>query len=262
MTVFLVSFSSIVLNILESIYVLVFNRPVFVHVYIVKKKLSKRQKEFLENNVIFYKNLDNKYKSYYEHRVAKFIRNYQFIERDGFNLTFEAKVLIASSYVKLTFGMRKYLTATFSKIIIYPTSYYSLITKQYHKGEFNPALKIIIFSWEDFLLGEMVLNDNLNLGIHEFTHALTFHGKQSKDVSARIFYRTYIELLNFMKNTNNSKKVFQSGYFRDYAKTNALEFVSVIMEHFFETPEDLKQKFPELYYKIEYMLNYRNILTR
>ncbi len=55
LTFFLVSFSSILLNVLESIYVFVFNKPVFVHVYIMKKKLSRRQKEFLENNITFYK---------------------------------------------------------------------------------------------------------------------------------------------------------------------------------------------------------------
>ncbi|TCI91489.1 zinc-dependent peptidase [Tenacibaculum sp. M341] len=115
---------------------------------------------------------------FFEHRVAKFIRTYDFIPRNNIEITPEMKVLIASSYVKLTFGMRWYLTKTFNKIIIYPEAYYSLITQQYHKGEFNPALKAIIFSWEDFLIGDIIQNDNINLGIHEFTHAMTFHGSK------------------------------------------------------------------------------------
>ena len=248
-------------NIIESIYVYVFNRPIFVHMYFIKKKLPRYKKEFLEH-VAFYRKLDPKYQSYFEHRLAKFIRSYEFIERDGFKLTPEAKVLIAASYVKLTFGMRRYSSSTFNKIIIYPSTYYSVITKQYHKGEFNPALKLIIFSWEDFLKGEIITNDNLNLGIHEFTHALTFHGKKSKDKSAKIFYRVFLEIIKFMKNPANSTAILQSNYFRDYANTNALEFLSVIMEHFFETPEDLKKNFPVLYYKIEKMLNYKAILNQ
>ena len=262
LTFYLVSFLTFLLNAVERIFVFLFNKPILIHTYLVKKKLPKHKKEFLESSVLFYQKLNEKQKVYFEHRLVKFLRNYDFIERDGFKMTPEAKVLMASSYIKLTFGMRKYLTSTFNKIIVYPTSYYSLITKQYHKGEFNPGLKLIIFSWEDFLLGEVVLNDNLNLGIHEFTHALTFHGKQSKDVSARIFYRAYLEIIKFMRNPDNSTEVIESGYFRDYANTNALEFVSVIMEHFFETPEDLKQKFPKLYFKIERMLNYKKIIKR
>lgn len=140
--------------------------------------------------------------------------------------------------------MRRYLTTTFDKIIIYPTSFYSIITKQYHKGEFNPRFKSIVFSWEDFLLGDIILNDNLNLGIHEFSHALTFHGRKSKDVSARIYYRLFEEIISFMMDTTNAERIKQSGYFREYALTNKLEFVAVIMEHFFETPEDLQQQFP------------------
>jgi Mlc titration factor MtfA (ptsG expression regulator) len=252
---------TVVTNIVESVYVFVFNKPIFVHLYFVKKKLPKQKREFLKD-LSFYQRLTPKYKDYFEHRLASFIRKYDFIERSGFSLTPEAKVLIAASYVKLTFGMRRYSTSIFDKIIIYPTAYYSTITKQYHKGEFNPALKVIILSWEDFLLGEVITNDNLNLGIHEFTHALTFHGKSSNDKSARIFSRVFQEIMKFMKNPENSEAILKSNYFRDYANTNALEFLSVVMEHFFETPDDLRRNFPKLYDKIERMLNYKSILNQ
>lgn len=261
LVVYSVSGLTFVVNTLESLYVYVFNKPIFVHLYFIKKKLPKYKKDFLQD-VSFYRKLTPKYQRYFEHRLVQFIRNYDFIERDGFKLTPEAKVLIASSYVKLTFGMRKFTSSTFNKIIVYPSSYYSAITQQYHKGEFNPGLKLVVFSWEDFLLGEIITNDNINLGIHEFTHALTFHGKKSKDKSAKIFYRVFLEIIKFMKNPVNSSAIIESNYFRDYANTNALEFLSVIMEHFFETPVELKQKFPELYFKIERMLNYKAILNQ
>jgi hypothetical protein len=48
------------------------------------------------------------------------------------------------------FGMRKYLITLFDKIIIYPSSYYSTVNEAHHKGEFNPRMKVIAFSWEDF----------------------------------------------------------------------------------------------------------------
>jgi len=256
---FVVSFFGVGINFVESIYVYIFNKPIFVHLYLVKKKLPRKKKEFLVKNISFYQKLSNKHKVYFEHRLVKFIRNYEFIERDNFVLTPEIKVLIASSYVKLTFGMRSYLTTTFDKIVIYPNSFYSLITKKYHKGEFNPRFKMIVFSWEDFLLGDVVLNDNLNLGIHEFTHALTFLGQKSKDVSAKIFFKIFKEITAFMNDKNNNSAIKKSNYFRDYALTNKLEYVAVIMEHFFETPQDLERKFPKLYTKIELMLNYKSI---
>jgi len=156
--------------------------------------------------------------------------------------------------------MRRYLSKTFDKILIYPKAYYSNLTEEYHKGEYNPALNAIVFSWEDFFLGDVVTNDNINLGIHEFTHALTFHGSNSKDASARIFYRFYNRLSNFLEDQDYLFKIKESDYFREYGFTNNLEFVSVVMEHFFESPKALKQKFPDLYYTIETMLNYKEIV--
>lgn len=259
---YLVGFFTLIINFFELVYVFVFNKPVFVHAYIIKKRLPKKKKDFLVTSVTFYQNLDDKYQSFFEHRVAKFIRTYDFIPRNNIEITPEMKVLIASSYVKLTFGMRRYLTKIFNKIIIYPEAYYSLITQQYHKGEFNPALKAIIFSWEDFLMGDIIQNDNINLGIHEFTHAMTFHGSKLKDVSARIFYKKYKDILNYLSQKQNKEKVVTSNYFREYANTNNLEFIAVVLECFFETPLELKENFPELYKKVITMLNYRDIIKQ
>ena len=70
----------------------------------------------------------------------------------------------------LTFGMRHYLINLFKAIIIYPNAYFSNTNQEFHKGEFNPIMKAIAFSWEDFILGHQTANDNINLGLHEFAH--------------------------------------------------------------------------------------------
>lgn len=92
------------------------------------------------------------------------MRYYHFLGREGVEITPEAMVLITSSYIRLTFGMRKYKTIVFDKVLVYSNAFYSVIRKQYHKGEYNPAFKIIIFSWEYFLLGDIITNDNINFG--------------------------------------------------------------------------------------------------
>ncbi|WP_374707785.1 zinc-dependent peptidase [Flavobacterium sp. J372] len=48
-----------------------------------------------------------------------------------------------------------------------------------------------------------------------------------------------------------------SGYLRDYAYTNQFEFLAVVLEHFFETPTEFKQRFPELYGMVKRMINFR-----
>jgi Mlc titration factor MtfA (ptsG expression regulator) len=244
--------------IIEPLYVLVFNKPLYIHGYLKLKKLSTAQKNILSREFTFYIKLPQKYKVYFEHRVASFLANYQIVGKDSFELADRSKVLIASTYVMLTFGMRRYLITVFNKIVVYPESYLSQITGEYHKGEFNPGLKIIVFSWTDFEEGFRFENDNLNLGLHEFSHALYFHGLKGKDQSSAIFSDEYTKLQKYLVEPDILERLIESNYFRIYAYTNQVEFFAVVLEHFFETPAIFNREFPELYAIIKKMINHKN----
>jgi len=157
----------------------------------------------------------------------------------------------------LTFGFRKYLMKNLNKILIYPSTYYSNISKRYHKGEFNPKLKMIVLSWKNFLKGYEISNDNLNLGMHEMAHAIHINSLKSKDVSALVFKKAFLELTNYLQNNEDIRKlIIDTKYFRAYAFTNQYEFLSVLIETFFETPSDFRYKFPEIYKYLKQMLNF------
>lgn len=260
-SLFVISAISLLASGLDLLYVYFTDKPLFIHFYAIKKKVSRRQQVFLRENISFYRKLNDSHKQYFEHRLAKFMRANEFISRDGFEITPEIKVLIASSYIKLTFGMRTYLPTTFNKIILYPDEFFSTITKKNHKGEFNPYLKLIAFSWKDFLIGDIIKNDNLNLGIHEFTHALTFQGKKSENISSKLFFKKFVQVTNFLSDEKLLRRIKEEEYFRAYAFTNKLEFLSVVLEHFFETPRELKKEYPKLYEDVVEMLNYRSIAS-
>lgn len=98
-TLYFTGFLTAFFNVLESFYAYIFNKPIFVHLYVVEKRLPTNKKQFLVENVRFYQRLDENHKRYFEHRLVKFLREYDFVERDGFQLTPEVKVLIAASYV-------------------------------------------------------------------------------------------------------------------------------------------------------------------
>ena len=85
----------------------------------------------------FYNRLCPERKVYFEHRFKEFIGNYQFVGKE-IVITEQMQMLIAGTYVMLTFGMRNYLIRLFYKIIISQSSYCSTVNKEYHKGEFNP----------------------------------------------------------------------------------------------------------------------------
>jgi Mlc titration factor MtfA (ptsG expression regulator) len=190
--------------------------------------------------------------------VATFINRYEFIGREDFLITDEVKVLISATSIMLTFGMRKYLFNVIDTIVVYPSSYYSTSNEAYHKGEFNPRMKALVFSWEDFLHGYEINNDNLNLGLHEFSHVMHFHGLKSEDASAVIFNRVYNQIQKEINHPPNRERLINSDYFRIYAYTNSFEFLSVIVEHYFETPQQFQKEFPELYLNVSKMLNHQH----
>ena len=171
-----------------------FKRPFYTHFYISIKKLDPKYKSILAQKFLFYKNLDSKYERYFEHRVASFIKDKEFIGREGITVTDEMKTLISATAVMLTFGFRDFYIGLIDKIFIYPNSFYSTSNDEYHKGEFNPRLQTLVLSWSDFLKGFEIGDDNINLGIHEFAHAVHLNSLKERDVSSIIFSDSFKEL--------------------------------------------------------------------
>ncbi len=243
-------------KLLEMGYVLKNKKPYFVHFYTFMRKLNPQQNDILKNQFSFFNKLSEKDKTFFEHRVASFINDKDFIGR-GIQITEEMKILVASTAVMLTFGFRDFYIGLIQKIVVYPEKFYSKTNNNYHKGEFNPKLKALVISWADFKTGYEKPKDNINLGIHEFVHAIHLNSLNERDISSTIFTDTFEELTELLsKNQSLREELTQSHYLRNYAFTNQFEFLAVTIETFIETPQDFKLQFPEVYFKIRQMLNF------
>lgn len=240
---------------LETIYVRLYKKPYFVHFYWETKKLSPSQKQFLSTNT-FYNKLVPKRQRYFEHRICCFIEEIDFIGREGQIIDDGVKMQFSILYIKLTFGMRHYMLDYLNKIIIYPTTFYSVMNRTNNNGEFTPAFKSLVISWEHFLSGISV-SDGVNLGIHEITHAIHFNATQKSDISSEIFHDTFMELEAYLINIDIQKKIVESKLLREYAYRDQFEFIAVLIEVFIESPTELKIQFPKLYGLVKQMLNYR-----
>ena len=115
----LVFIGIIFFRILEPAYMLVFNKPIYIYWYPLPKKLQPNQKQILATEFPFFKKLSKKKQNYFEHRVKTVVNHYQFVGNDGVEVTNEMKIIIAGTYVMLTFGMRHYLVSLFTKISNY-----------------------------------------------------------------------------------------------------------------------------------------------
>ncbi|MCK7590247.1 zinc-dependent peptidase [Subsaxibacter sp. CAU 1640] len=245
------------LKMFEMGYVLRNKKPFYVYTPFFLKKLSPVQKRIMVNQFKFYQKLKPKHQRYFEHRVASFISDKRFFGREELVVTDEMKVLISATAVMLTFGFRDFYIGLIDKIFIYPDEFYSLTNENYHKGEFNPKLETLVLSWKDFKKGFENDTDKINLGIHEFAHAIHLNSIKERDVSSTIFSDSFKELTELLANEESLRKsLIESRYFRDYAYTNQYEFVAVIIETFIESPSEFRAQFPEIYNKTKQMLNF------
>ncbi|WP_339609398.1 zinc-dependent peptidase [uncultured Planktosalinus sp.] len=242
-------------RVFEHHYTLYFDKPLLRH-YFVYRKLNTTQKSVLRSEFSFYNKLSKKHKRQFEHRVATFIKTKHFIGRDGFHVDDIQKVLISAVGCMLSFGRKNYNYGLIESVLVYPGEFYSKANDAYHKGEFNPKHKVLALSWEDFEKGYEITNDNLNLGIHEFMHAMQLEAMTGKDPDSARFMKHFKNILKRLTNQELKDKLDNTRFFRAYAFTNQYEFMAVLAEYFFESPTDLKQHFPELYKFKKKMLNF------
>ena len=243
-------------HMVEILYVIKYNKPLYDNFTFHLKHLSPDRLKILKDQYWFYNKLDDKHKGYFEHRVATFMIDKNFIGRSDLIVTDEMKVLISATACMLTFGFRDFNIGSIDHIFIYPDKFYSTINNEYHKGEFNPKLGALVLSWKDFKEGINDNTDHNNLGIHEFTHAIHLNCLKKRDVSSIIFRSSFNDIKKLITQKDHHDKLIDSHFLRKYAFTNQFEFLAVTIESFIETPKEFKAKFPKIYGKIKQMLNF------
>ncbi|OYQ37216.1 hypothetical protein CHU92_08750 [Flavobacterium cyanobacteriorum] len=255
----LYTFFFISVKIIESAWMMAFNKPLYVHFYLFPKELQPQEQAVLQREFSFYRNLPDKRKRYFRHRVHCFIKKYKFFGRKGLEVTEDMKLVIAGTWVMLTFGMRRFLPNIFKAIILYPDIFESA-NGNLHKGEFNYGARAVVFSWKHFVEGMAFTSDNLNLGLHEFAHALHIDSvKQRGGASAIIYSDMFDKIMAYVSNPDNAAGLREANYLREYAYTNQYEFIAVALEYFFETPKEFRQKLPALYDMVAQMINFEPV---
>jgi len=117
----------------------------------------------------------------------------------------------------------------------------------------------VVLAWDDVRHGIRNTDDGQDVVLHEFAHQLDqesgagngapiLHGRTSYASWARVLGQEYQEL------KKRSKK-FKKTLMDKYGATNPAEFFAVATETFFEKPEKMKEKHPELYEELKKYYN-------
>jgi Mlc titration factor MtfA (ptsG expression regulator) len=217
------------------------------------KPLSVSINSILSTKFTYYKQLNSFEKERFIFRVKRFIVNKDFESRGELIVTDEMKILIAATAIQLTFGFPPIILKFFTKIIIYPTKYYSPMTKTKNIGEVNQR-GIIVLSWDYFMKGLERPHDGLNVGLHEMSHALKLENAINNGeygfLSSLFLGKLHKEAIKEMRRIRQGQNTF----IRKYAATNQEEFFAVCIEYFFEKPKEFKYEIPILYQVLTQLL--------
>jgi len=208
---------------------------------------------FYLNYFAYYKTLEDQWRQVFRSRCIEFIADKSIIGAEGFEPNNKVKAIVAACAVQLTLGLTTWDLNYFETIILHPDDFENKPSGLKFRGETNLA-GFIRLSWRGFIAGYKVTDDNINLGLHEFTHALRFNAikHHEQDYFVEHYFNKWqaaaAEAYYDIKNNRTT-------IFRKYGGTNMNEFMSVCIEHYFESPEEIKTKYPYLYYCTAILLN-------
>jgi len=208
----------------------------------------------LQEHIAYYAKLDDNGKAKFEKLVNEFL-GYVRIEGVGTEVTELDKLLIASSAVIPIFGFGdswKYKNLT--NIILYPDTFDNDF--QFEGGENRNIMGMV---GSGYMNGQMLLSraaltkgfsasaGKENTAIHEFVHLLDKSDGATDGIPELLMQHQYT--MPWLKLMHQEMHKIEAGKsdINPYALTNEAEFLAVASEYFFEKPEQLQHKHPELY---------------
>jgi len=185
-------------------------------------------------------------------RVAHFKsgKKFHFI---GLENNDDTAILVSASAIQVTFGLKNYLLSHFKDIYVLADAYHMDEDEELYIGHVAPDG--IYLSWKHFLYGYSHKNDNINVAVHEMSHALlynNFFAQYGIDSHFRLNYEKFSSTTGpILADAITNRR----SYLRSYAFTNLHEFWAVSVEAFFENPQGLKDNMTDLYEALCRVLN-------
>jgi Mlc titration factor MtfA (ptsG expression regulator) len=233
--------------------------------YSLKKNSSKKNpdrpfpqqwRNLLVQHVAFYNRLNPLEKTKFENRVHTFLLNVQIVGVDT-EVTHQDRILVASGAIIPIFGFDSWHYSNLKVVEMHPDKFLIPNTDQYANGlvgwgKMEGKVKL---SRKALVHGFYNNDDQKNVAIHEFVHVLdmqdgSIDGKMAK-IMKEIDINPWLQIIHTKMRSINSG----NSSIRDYGSSSNAEFLAVVSEFFFESPEKMKTEHPELYRMLDHFYN-------
>jgi Mlc titration factor MtfA (ptsG expression regulator) len=209
-------------------------------------------KAILERYIPFYQTLGSTDKLVFEQKVIGFLEGIT-IEGVGTAIEDTDRVMIASSAVIPIFRLDNWRYSNLTNVILYPDTFDADFQ---FEGEGRNIMGMV---GSGYMNGQMILSrvalikgfsrsaGKENTAIHEFVHLLDKSDGATDGIPENLLAHDYV--LPWLKMIHLEIHKIEEGRsdINPYAATSEAEFFAVVAEYFFQKPEELKLKHPELY---------------
>ena len=215
----------------------------------------------IEANIPPYKHLPTELKQQLHGYIREFLYDKRFEGCGGQELSDEIRVTIAAQACLLLLNRQVRCYPRLMSVVVYPSAYFAPDEeggKEVRLGE-SWTHGTVVLAWDSVKRGALNFDDGQNLVIHEFAHQLdqedgagdgapALASRSSYTVWARVLSDEYSRLRSRVE--KGKKTVLDS-----YGATNPAEFFAVASETFFEKPEQMRKKHPELFDELKLFYN-------
>lgn len=222
---------------------------------IKKETFPELWKDFLNEKILFYRELSSAEKAQFEQRILLFLKTKK-IDAIDTEIDDSIKIMVASSSIIPMFAFSDFNYPNLKQVLIYPNSFDKKFQTQRFKGhnEFISGMVgnrfmngTMILSKPDLIRAFDGVSHKENVGIHEFTHLIDKLDGAVDGIP---------EIMKNRPNTNNWLHLIQKEKNRikkgrsdinPYALSSNAEFFAVVSEYFFNNPEKFKKRHLGLY---------------
>ncbi len=216
------------------------------------KPLPASYKSLLSTHVDFYKELGKEEKILFEKKVQQFLSRIRItgIKTDVEDLD---KVYIAASAIIPIFKFPDWEYINLNEVLLYPDSFSENFelegTGRNMLGLIGtgPYQNIMILSRQELRNGFTNKTNKRNTAIHEFVHLIDKTDGEVDGIPEVILSKQYILPWLELVHKKINQIIEEGSDINPYGATNQAEFFAVVSEYFFERPDLLQSKHPELY---------------
>ena len=208
--------------------------------------LPARLRAFLLESYDHYERMDPAWRARFEDDVRLFLAETR-ITGIGIEATDELRLLVAASAVTLSVGWPEYEWDQLTEVLLYPDDFdrdYAFGGDE-RSGETHPWGTVIL-SVPSLHESFEVPDDAYHVGIHEFAHLLDVDQTHFDGIPvglSRDQAREWVAVAEKeMERLRHGRSAFD-----DYGAHDPVEFLGVAVEAFFEIPQRVRRRHPEVY---------------